>query len=501
MTEKGTKKTTQQIEARKEALDKSLGVNFERLDGKGTDKNAKATDLLAELTKIVSLGARSGKFDEVKIAVNHAKQETDKTKALQKWGAVRDLTERIRDIGAYTARWMEFIGKSLRNEVPQDEAVGVAADLLEEKISPEDKTVGISPAVEELASVVGDIHIAIDNMREGEAQFTTWYSLADNQVRAKITVEEKKAQKTTKKGGTGSGAQSAAGPGAQSATTPGATTPALAPAAGAVVVQNSAQGSVQNNVDPAEEEKLRELGGRWEDAIRSLKAHIGKLRPVLRDVIEDSAAGRGTLSKGSVAEDTEYIPTILDSIVRKYARDSRRLGIPEANAGLRAAMEVHGVDPRAVAVTTRDKVIFLGVTFLLRIVILAAIGALVSAGAIQTLWGAFVAFQVIYLVAVVVMFVVVNLSDTSYRVAFGFLNINGGYGVMLHAIVTTVVGYIVLDVAGRAARTPTRARFTPDYASGTSRVSRLESQVMLMTQLSVITLVTWVTVSVFTMTM
>jgi len=495
MTEKGTKKTTQQIEARKEALDKSLGVNFERLDGKGTDKNAKATDLLAELTKIVSLGARSGKFDEVKIAVNHAKQETDETKALQKWGAVRDLTVRIRDIGAYTARWMEFIGKSLRNEVPQDEAVGVAADLLEEKISPEDKTVGISPAVEELASVVGDIRSAIENMRQGEAQFTTWYSLADNQVRAKITVEEKKAQKTTKKGGT----TGATTPGA---TTPGATTPGGPPAgAGAGAVNGAPQGSVQNNVDPAEEEKLRELGGRWEDAIRSLKAHIGKLRPVLRDVIEDSAAGRGTLSKGSVAEDTEYIPTILDSIVRKYARDSRRLGIPEANAGLRAAMEVHGVDPRAVAVTTRDKVIFLGVTFLLRIVILAAIGALVSAGAIQTLWGAFVAFQVIYLVAVVVMFVVVNLSDTSYRVAFGFLNINGGYGVMLHAIVTTVVGYIVLDVAGRAARTPTRARFTPDYASGTSRVSRLESQVMLMTQLSVITLVTWVTVSVFTMTM
>lgn len=215
------------------------------------------------------------------------------------------------------------------------------------------------------------------------------------------------------------------------------------------VAESSAK-LVENEV-----EKLNETVKELTLATEHLRETVVEILSEVDEEVQDATANgtgapgeRPTGGPGAApafeAPPNHPIVKMLEEFRKRHRRD------PDgANDALVTRVRMTGIDPEVMRPNLRDRVIFVGMTFGIRILALTVTDALLRWNAIRSVHGAFAVFTTLYTAGVIAAFVAVNTSGPDIRTNFTYLNVNSGGTAAVHVLINLGLSWVILDLLSR----------------------------------------------------
>jgi len=205
----------------------------------------------------------------------------------------------------------------------------------------------------------------------------------------------------------------------------------------------SVQGTVQNHGVATDNilnsvEHLRETGR--------------KLMEEYDEEVRDRAPQRGApAAPGGVAGAPPFeappnhpVVRMLEEFRKRHRRD------PDgANDALLTRVRMTGIDPEVMRPSFRDRIIFVGLTFGVRVFATTVTDALLRWNAIRSIYGAFGVYTALYTGGVLAAFLTVNSMGPDTRTSFNYLSVNAGGTAAVHILLNLGLSWLVLDLLSR----------------------------------------------------
>ena len=211
--------------------------------------------------------------------------------------------------------------------------------------------------------------------------------------------------------------------------------------------------------DEKEKDRLKKLlDGNLYTLIRdnqnnNLFAFIEELKPLF-DSDDDNAVGSNNASGKKYSENETLYEQIWneynDGIKAYYNNEKGKNPLTYINEGekLKNKLILYDLDPEIVLkITFQDKVVFLGLMFLIRTIIMVLFEFLIDYNLIKSLRYAILIYATLYILILLLFIVFINLDSYKLRIVFNYLNMHiNTPGIILHVMLFIIFSLLVIVI-------------------------------------------------------
>ena len=185
----------------------------------------------------------------------------------------------------------------------------------------------------------------------------------------------------------------------------------------------------------------------------NLFAFIEELKPLF-DSDDDNAVGSNNASGKKYSENETLYEQIWneynDGVKAYYNNEKGKNPLTYINEGekLKNKLILYDLDPEIVLkITFQDKVVFLGLMFLIRTIIMVLFEFLIDYNLIKSLRYAILIYATLYILILLLFIVFINLDSYKLRIVFNYLNMHiNTPGIILHVMLFIIFSLLVIII-------------------------------------------------------